>query len=162
MAAQSLPKSANIKNDARADLRALGFWQDNVAAFFDTRVFYPFAQTYLDKTLESAYKMHEKEKKRDYQQRIRHVEHGTFTPLVFSSYGTCNKETTIVLKKLASMLADKNSTEYAQEISLLRTRLSFEFMRSAQRCLRGTRHYRSKTTLFRPAPVVIHEAGISL
>ena len=122
----------------------------------------PFAETYRAKSLEATYKIHEKEKKREYQQRIRHVEHGTFTPLVFSSYGTCNKETTTVLKKLASMLADKNSTEYAQEISLLRVRLSFEFMRSAQRCLRGTRHYRSKANPSRPAPVVIHEAGIAL
>ena len=34
-----------------------------------------------------AYRRHEREKRRQYEQRVREVEHGHFTPLVFTTTG---------------------------------------------------------------------------
>ena len=42
-----VPLSANRKDDARADIRATGFWRRQQCAFFDVRVFHPNACTKL-------------------------------------------------------------------------------------------------------------------
>ena len=51
-------------------------------AFFDVRVFNPFAKTHRTQNLTNAYVTHEKEKKRHYNQRVIHLEHGSFTPFI--------------------------------------------------------------------------------
>ena len=56
-------------------------------AFFDTRVFYTHAPSYRSRALPSLYRQFEGDKKHEYGERIREVEHGLFTPLVFSSCG---------------------------------------------------------------------------
>ena len=55
-------------------------------AFFDTKVFYPHAPSYQSQVLPSLYRQFEGDKKHKYGESIREVEHGLFTPLVFSSY----------------------------------------------------------------------------
>ena len=65
---------ANVDNNSRLDVSAYGFWGGRFErAFFDVRA------------LQSTYRRHEQEKKRQYNQRIRDVEHSTFTPLVLST-----------------------------------------------------------------------------
>ena len=80
-------KSANVSDEARLDIAARGFWQKYEMAFFDVRVFNPFAKSYQNQNLQTAFDNNEKEKKRTYNQRVIQVEHGSFTPLVFSAYG---------------------------------------------------------------------------
>ena len=46
------------------------------------------------------------DKKRAYEQRIREVEHASFTPLVMSATGGLAKEATNFYKRLASPLTD--------------------------------------------------------
>ena len=46
-------------------------------------------------------------KERSYEARIREVEHGTFTPLIFSATGGMADEASIFYKRLASLLSDK-------------------------------------------------------
>jgi len=70
------------------------------------RVFYPHARSYQSRSLPSLYKK-ESERKREYGERINVVEHGSFTPLVFSAYGRMGREATVVVKRLASALASK-------------------------------------------------------
>ena len=41
---EDLPRQANISREARLDISALGFWTAGQRAFFDVRVFNPFAQ----------------------------------------------------------------------------------------------------------------------
>ncbi len=48
----------------------------------------------------------ELEKKRSYEERIREIEHGSFTPLVFSAPGGMGPASTIVYKK-TSLLSEK-------------------------------------------------------
>ena len=56
-------------------------------AFFDTRVFYPHPPSYQSRVLPSLYRQFEGDKKHEYGESIREVEHGLFIPLVFSSCG---------------------------------------------------------------------------
>jgi hypothetical protein len=71
-------RTANTDPDARADILVRGFWTN---VFFDTWVFYPHARCYRSKPLKSLFRKMEGDKKREYGERIREVEHGSFTPL---------------------------------------------------------------------------------
>ena len=80
--------TSKVQDGVRLDVRsrAEGFWGDrHQSAFFDVRVFNPFALSNRRHTLASCYRQHEREKPREYDQRVRGIEHGTFTPLVFFS-----------------------------------------------------------------------------
>ena len=84
---ESLPSNANSTNEARFDISARSFWMDGQRAFFDVRVFNPFAPSYSNQSQSSMFLVNEREKKRAYNHRIIQVEHGTFSPLVFTPYG---------------------------------------------------------------------------
>ena len=72
--------TSKVQNGARLDVRsaAEGFWGDrHQSAFFDVRVFNPFALSNRRHTLASCYRQHERKKRREYDQRVREIEHGT-------------------------------------------------------------------------------------
>ena len=94
--------------------------------------------------LQACYRKHEILKKRAYEQRIREVEHGSFTPLVFSASGGMGNAARIFYKRLASLIADKSNSPYSITLAWLRTRLSFSLLRSAIQCIRGTRSSRGR------------------
>ena len=84
----------------------------------------------------------EEEKKREYGERIK-VEHGSFTPLVFSTCGGMGQEASVVVKKLAHALAMKRNETYSRVVTWMRCCLAFSLARSAIRCVRrscSTRH----------------------
>ena len=81
------PASANRSDEARADVHATGLWGRWQDAFFNIRVFHPNALSYLRTQPASLFRRHELEKKREYGDRIKSVEHGSFSPLVFSTFG---------------------------------------------------------------------------
>ena len=153
-------RTANTDPDARADLRVRGFWTDSRNAFFDTRVFYPHASSYRSRSLSSLYRSFEGEKKRAYGERILHVEHGSFTPLVFSSCGGMGHEAAITVKRLASALAVKRHAPYSQMVCWLRCMLSFSLARSAIRCVRGSRSIRRRHFDHAPVDLVRAEAQL--
>ena len=62
----------------------MGFWQRCEKAFFAVRVLNPYASTHQRQTLNSSFNANEREKKRQYNQRIIEVEHGSFTPVVLA------------------------------------------------------------------------------
>ena len=138
-------QSANRDDEARLDVRASDFWCKGQEAFFDIRVFYPIASSYCQKDLASLYRRHESEKKREYAQRVREVERGVFTPLVFASTGGMARECTMVFKRIADILSDKKKMPYSQAIHLIRCRLSFALILSAIRAIRGSRQSRQPT-----------------
>ena len=77
--------SAITSEGARLDIAANGFWCGRFQrAYFDVRVFNPYAPSNRHQSLSATYKKHERIKIRAYEQRIREVEHGSFTPLVMS------------------------------------------------------------------------------
>ena len=85
------------------------------------------------------YRIHENEKKRLYSERVLDIEHGTFTPLVFTTTGGMGKECLKYHSRLAQLIAIKKGEQYAKTISWIRTRTSFALLRSALVCLRGSR-----------------------
>ena len=76
-------RTANTSNEARVDIKSRGFWVRGQQTFFDVRLFDPNANWYLNKALPQCYIQNEKEKKRQYNERVLEIDHASFTPLVF-------------------------------------------------------------------------------
>ena len=57
-----------------------GFWTPGVTAFFDVRVTYVNSRSNQGKYTATIVKEQENEKKRKYNQKVKDVEMGTFTP----------------------------------------------------------------------------------
>ena len=89
-------RTTNRSNEARLDIRARGFWNRGQQAFFNVRVFDPNACRYLNKSLQQCYAMNEHEKKRSYNERVLQVDHGTFIHLLFSIYGSMERECNVL------------------------------------------------------------------
>ena len=138
------PTSTIRSNEARTDVRATGFWGRRLGAFFDVRVFHPNAPSYLRTQPASLFRRHELEKKREYGDRIRSVECGSFTPLVFSTFGGLGREATVFYSRLADLLSKKHGTPYPKTLCLLRCSISFSLLRSAILAIRGSRTVRHK------------------
>ena len=155
--------TANREDSARLDVRARGVWglpqQD---AYFDVRVFNPNSPSYRGLELTTCYRRQEREKQRAYEQRVREVEHGSFTPLVFNTAGGMGKAATTAYKRLASLLANKREQSYSTVMSWMRCHLSFSLLRSAIMCLRGSRSKNGYVPTYQPDSIdtIVHEARI--
>ena len=155
--------TSNTEDNARADIRARGFWgNDHQCAFFDVKVFNPNAQTNKKFSLEACYRHHERSKKRFYEQRITEVEHGSFTPLIFSTSGGMGRLAQTFYKRLASLIAEKRQLTYQKTMGWMRYHLNFSLLRSAIICLRGARS-NSKYAIrnFDSIDLAISEANLS-
>ena len=153
-------QSAITTKGARLDIAANGFWGGRFErTFLDVRVFNPHAPSNRNTTIERCYRKHEMEKKRAYVQRIREVEHSSFTPLVLSASGGFARESTNFYKRLASRLADKWHQPYNLTMSWLRCTISFALLRSAIQCIRGARSSRGHPIL--PVDLVIAETHLN-
>ena len=113
-------RTASVQDDSRIDIRSKGFWNQHQDAFFNVRVFNPLASSNQNSAINTIFLRHEKEKRRSYDQRIREVEYGSFTPLVF------------------------------QLLKWLRCRLSFSLLRSSIAAIRGSRqsHFNVQSAKF--------------
>ena len=100
-------KTTAMGDEARLDIPARGFWQAGQLAFLNARVFNPNAKRYAKMELTKAYEYNEKENKRLYNERILQVEHGSFTPLIFSATGGMGRECKMFFAPLAEMIAEK-------------------------------------------------------
>ena len=80
-------RSAIITEEARFDISPRGFWNARQTAFFDIRVFNTNASRYGKTEISKCYEMNEKEKKKNYNERILQVEHGSFATLVMTANG---------------------------------------------------------------------------
>ena len=133
-------RTSNREDGARLDVAATNFWgKDRQRAFFDVRVFNPFAPTHSHTPLDKCYRRQEREKIRSYEERVGEIEHGSFSPLVFSTTGGMGPSATTVYKRLASLISDKQNQQYSTTLNWMRCRLNFSLLRSAKMCLRGSR-----------------------
>ena len=85
------------------------------------------------------YETNEKEKKRTYNERILQIEHGTFTPLVFSATGGMGREATKFYQRLAEIISEKNKADYPKTMLWIRRKVCFSLINSLGLCLRGSR-----------------------
>ena len=140
---EKLKYQTSIKEDnARLDLSALGFWRRGEKAFFDIRVFDPVAQSHFNQNLQATHLRQENEKRRQYEERVLHVEHASFTPLVFTIAGGMGKAAQKCFSRLAEMIAESRGQPKSIVTAWMRCRLSFSLLRSAILCIRGTRNKR--------------------
>ena len=100
-------RTANITDDVRLDIAARGFWISGQRAFFDIRVFNPMARRYESQELNKAYEINEREKKRQHNERILEVEHGSFTPLLMTAIGGVRREASKFYSRLSEPIAEK-------------------------------------------------------
>ena len=132
--------TANAQDGARLDISANGVWGGRFEkTYFDVRVFNPHAPSNKNMTLSASYRKHEREKKRAYDQRIREVEHSSFTPLVLAATGGMGNEATSFYKRLASKLSQKWDTPYSTTLCWLQCRLAFSLLHSSIQAIRGAR-----------------------
>ena len=71
------------------------------------RVCHPNAVSYRDLESQQIYRIFENEKKRLYSKRILDIEHGTFTPLVFTTTVGMEKKCLMYHSRLAQLIAIK-------------------------------------------------------
>merc|ERR1712002_1096681 len=137
--------TSNTRDNARLDLCADGFWTRGERAFFDVRVFNPVAPSYIDQGLQAAHKLREEQKRRSYEERVINVEHGSFTPLIFTVAGGMGKQAQKVYSNIADIIADARCQLKSRVVAWMRSRISFSLLRSAVQCVRGTRVRKSTT-----------------
>ena len=140
--AEALPggRSLNRADGARLDVRAQGFWSSQQDVYFDVRVTHPAASVLSRPAALSQLRSHERAKMNQYASRVVHVQRGSFTPLVFSTYGIAGPETTIFLKSLASLFVERHrDLHYSTVMKTLRTRISLCLLRWCVTCFRGCR-----------------------
>ena len=142
LSGENLPSGANADEEARPDIKARGFWNKHEMAFFDVRIFNPFAKSYLNTKLETVFKQQEAEKKKEYGERIVRIEHGSFTPIVMSAYGGFGVETSKCISNLVDKISEKFDMNRSSVANYIRTKLSFHLVRSQVLCLRGSRSIR--------------------
>ena len=124
---------------ARPDVSSRGLWSPFQRTFYDVRVLHPNCSSYKDKSMEAIYKMHEDEKMNFYNSRVIMVEKGTFTPLVYTTFGGWSPQATRYHKRLAELISRKRNEEYHHVMSHIRTRVRFSLLRSVLVALRGER-----------------------
>ena len=134
----------NKAAEARLDVSAVGFWRPQERMFADVRIFDPNCKSYKDKEPHAIYSQHEAQKKQEYGDRVLNVEHGTLTPLIFSTTGGWGKEATRFHRQLANLIAEKRGETYSTVISFIRKRLRFTLLRTILESLRGTRGLKRK------------------
>ena len=129
-------RTCNRDDGARLDIKASGFWGGRFqSSFFDVRIFNPYAPS----NRSNPYRQHEGAKRRAYEERVREIEHASFSPLVFSTSGGMGASTTVTYKRLAFLLSLKWKTPYCKVMRWLRCRLGFSLLHSTIMCIRGSR-----------------------
>ena len=141
---EDLARNVNKADESRLDIAARGFWQRGEKAFFDVRVFNPFAASYSHQKLQNVFQANEREKKRSYNKRVIEIEHGSFTPLVFTPYGGYGREGERCISHLAEKISIKKDISLSVVTNWLRMKLAFTTIRSAVLCVRGSRTLRNK------------------
>ena len=119
---------------ARPKVRVKGFWCHGHNAFFDIRVTNVKSDSQHNLTAAKVYTKHQAGKKKNYNQRIMQVEHGTFTPLIFSVHGRIAPECERYHKHIAKKIAKKAGEKYNSLITGIRCNLSFLLILAALMC----------------------------
>ena len=149
LSGQQFSRSSNHDDMARLDISARGLWNPMEKAFLDVRIFHPNAASNRSKSLPQLYASHESEKKRVYNDRIIQVEHGTFTPLVFSTAGGESPECRKFHQRLATLISVKRKESYAETMTYIRRRIRFCILRTSLVSIRGYRKSKSPTVTSR-------------
>ena len=83
---------------------------------------------------------------RKYNTRVLTVEKGSFTPLVYTTFGGWAPQAVTYHKRLAELIAKKRNEEYHHVINHIRTRVRFSLLRSVLVAVRGERGKRPQAS----------------
>ena len=109
-------------DNARCDVSAVSVWNPLERAFVDIRVFHaPAPSNRSHKTTARMYRHHEVLKKTAYNARVKEVEKGVFTPLVFSTTGGMGSEAEKFYKRIAEKTAWRTGQKYHETIAYIYT-----------------------------------------
>ena len=75
------------------------------------------------------------------------VEHGSFTPLIFTVKGVMGPECRSFHKTLAGKISEKTGERYDEVTRMTRVKMSFLIMKSALTCVRGSRSMYTKNNV---------------
>jgi hypothetical protein len=132
-------RSANKEDEARSDVKCVGFWRKMRQALFDIRIISPYARSYLHQNHQQMFRIAEQSKIREYKDRVNNVDHGDFTPLVFTTAGGISPQSHLFLKRISEKLSIIKDQPPSVTAGWLRCRFSFSLLRTTLVCLRGTR-----------------------
>ena len=99
-------------DDARPNIEACWVWRQGQNAFFDIRLTNTNACSKKNLPVSTILKKHEKEKQRACNSRIMNVEHGTYTPLVFSLTSGEGPETSLFHEHIVQKIANKTEEKF--------------------------------------------------
>ena len=91
-------------------------------------------------------------KKLAYNERILQIDHGTFTPLVFSINGSMGKEYQKFYSRLAQIISEQRELPQSILSNWIRTKVCFGLLKSSLLCLRGSRTGNLKLTYLTLSP----------
>ena len=100
--------------------------------------FDPNACHYLNKSLQLCHMMNEQEKKRSYTERVLQIEHGTFTLLIFSIYGSMGRECRTFYSRLSDLLSEKRDLPNSITMNWIQTKICFFLLKSSLLFFRGS------------------------
>ena len=128
------------------DISSRGLWSAFERSFFDVRVLHPNSSSYFSKDVSRLYKNHEQEKMRKYNSRVITVERGSFTPLIYTTFGGWGPQATRYHKRLAEKIAHRRNEKYSDVLSHMRVKVRFSLLRSVLIAIRGERGKKQFTT----------------
>ncbi len=134
----TLNNGANKSDEARLDIRARDMFRFGQNSFYDVCVTNADCKSQRNSTVKSILRSHEQRKKREYNRRVIEVEHGTLTPLIFTTSGVMGQECLKFHKVLAEKLSSKSGERYDEVMRCMRVNISFLAVKGTLLCLRGS------------------------
>ena len=115
-------RRVNTSTEARVDIKPRGFWVRGQQAFFDVKVIDPNANHFLNKAVPQCYIQNKKEKKRQYNEKVLEIDHGSFTPppppcLVFMIYGGKRRECSTFYNRLAKKIGWQKNENHINQLT---------------------------------------------
>jgi len=119
----------------------------------------PLLHLISSSTLSATYCKHKQEKCCACKERVCKVEHGCFTPLIFSTSGGMGKAVTVFYKCLGNLLSTRHNVLYPTDMGWLCCMLfNFSLLKSSIMYVRGSS---SSSGLPTPADLVLAESRVS-
>ena len=123
------------------DIRASGLcelWRRKEDVFLHITVFHPNAPSQRSRKVSTIYHALETSRRRKYDPLV--WEHGTFTPLVFSTSGGMGKEADRFYRQLARVISKREGVVYSEVIRQIRTRMCFAILHASIKCLHDSQY----------------------
>ena len=132
-------RTSNNWNKAKSRYQDSRFLGTRATGIFWPKCFRPQRLQFSQQIPEGVPCLNKQEKKRAYNERILQIDHGAFTPLVFSINVSMGREYQKFYSRLAQMISEKRELPQLFSSNWIWTRVCFWSLKSSLLCLRGLR-----------------------